>query len=128
MSDERFIRLAAGSAGGVKLCGRRAANPMLSPLAAMDEGLFAAQLLARLGAPDKMGDVSLSYSLLDQDQAFSFEAYSGSSGPAYGAKPTDAMVDFEQGDYRLRPQVMQTLSAFEHWLTSPSDLAKGVQP
>lgn len=125
---ERFIRLAAGSAGGVKLCGRRSVNPALSPMEAMDEALFAAQLCARLGAPDKIADASFSYSLLDQDLLFPFEAYSGSSGPAYGAKPSEAMVDFEQGDHRLRPEVLQTLTAFEQWLTAPYAMAAGAHP
>jgi hypothetical protein len=125
MTTERFIRLPPGAAGGPRLCGRRDVNPVLGANAAMNVKLFASQLAARFGPPDDVSDAEYSYSIEDRETGFMFEARSANSGPCYAGVPSEAMVDFEHDDYRIRPEVLQILVDFEHWLTQPGTAQPG---
>ena len=115
----RYSRLSAGAAGGAKLCGRRAANPALTPDEAFDDDLFGRLLAARFGASDPVGDERYAYSIRDDRTGIEFKAYSATTGPAYSGSPPTHFIDFENNDYRVKPTVMRTLTEFETWLTSP---------
>jgi hypothetical protein len=117
----RFKRLPKGSAGGAKIASRRDANARLTPLEAIDDDRFLALLRRRLGEPDQRGDSAYSYCVRDTAREIDFEAYSGPSGPAYGGSPPDHFVDFEANDNRTKPEVLQTLSDFDHWLEANDD-------
>jgi hypothetical protein len=114
--DARFIRLPAGTAGGTKLCGRDQVNLALSHEEGMDVARFGRELAARLGPPDQVGDTDYSYSIRDTQTGVEFEAYAAQSGPAYGGSPSESYTDFESGDYRLKQDVLRTLTEFESWL------------
>jgi hypothetical protein len=53
-------------------------------------GDFLARLWTLFGPPDQVGDDGYSYELVDSVTGLCFSAYSGASGPAYGAKPAEA--------------------------------------
>ena len=77
MRQRRFVR--GRNAGGAKIRNRRE-----SP------GMFLGRLWALFGRPTVLTDAGYSYSVHDRDTDSKFEAYSGASGPAYGAAPSDA--------------------------------------
>lgn len=114
--SSQYLRLSAGIGGGVKLCGRAHVNPTLSPTDALDVERFRRKLEARFGRPDHVADADYSYSVRDNLTGVEFEAYSAQSGPAYGGAPADSFVDFDQDDYRIKPEVFRTLAAFDAWL------------
>lgn len=108
--SDRFERLPPHAAGGCKMCNRDGVNPRLPPEQLLRPGEFLARLWARFG-PAERSDDGFSYSVRDRQTGLSFEAYSGASGPAYGAEP--------EHHSQLRP----VLEAFERWLdaTTPVD-------
>lgn len=116
--QNRFLRLPAGTAGGVKLCGRDRVNSSLTPQQARDTALFLVALQNRLGLPDDASDADYSYSVRDQQSGVEFMAYSAQSGPAYGGSPVDSFMDFERNDYRIKPIVLSVLADFENWIGS----------
>jgi hypothetical protein len=120
MSAPRYERLPSRAAGGAKLCNRIDVNPRLSVWQGVDSEAAAALLAARFGPSDPVGsDCDYSYSIRDRKTGLEFEAYSGPSGPAYGGFPPESFVDFENGDYTTRPEILAALREFEDWLEEP---------
>jgi hypothetical protein len=117
---ERFIRIAARSAGGTKLAGRRDVNPALSFEQWIDSDRFLRQLEDRFGDPDHIGDERYWYAIQDTLTGVKFAAYSAQSGPSYGGDPQESYVDFENNDYQLKPDVLRTLRDFDAWLEESS--------
>lgn len=112
----RFIRLSAGTIGGLKLAARRDVNKDLSYEEATDVERFGALLQRAFGLPDKDSDADYSYIVRDSDTGVVIRAYSAQSGPAYGGMPDDCFVNFKDGDYRLKPEVERTLEELDRWL------------
>jgi len=114
----RYVRLGAKEVRGAKLASRYETNPTLTDDEAFDVQAFGTLLMARFGASDSAGDVYYSYAILDQDTGVRFRAYAAQSGPAYAGLPGECFVDFDNDDYRLKPEVLMTLQDFEKWLTT----------
>lgn len=121
MPQQRYSRLHAGAVGGAKLSGRAALNPALTSDQALDDALFGRLLAARFGASDPVGDAAYAYSIRDQETGIEFRAYAAQTGPAYAGSPPSCMVDFDNNDYRVKPEVLHALAQFETWLCSPID-------
>ncbi len=119
--QSRYVRLGPGEAGGVKLANRHLVNPDLSDDEVYDVRGFSALLTTRFGTPDPAGDADYSYSILDRHTGVRFEAYAAQSGPAYGGSPAECFVDYDNDDYRLKPEVMQALVDFERWIGGKDD-------
>ena len=76
-------------------------------------GEFLGRLWALFGPPNQVGDGGFDYALRDRVSGLAFNAYSGTSGPAYGVNPAD------------RSAIAPVLKAFDHLLdqTTPADCA-----
>jgi len=112
----RFIRLPAGTIGGLKLANRLDVNKALSYQEATDVERFGALLQRAFGPPDMDSDADYSYIVRDTDTDVVVCVYSAQSGPAYGGMPDECFVDFESDDYRLKPEVQRTLTELDRWL------------
>lgn len=112
----RFIRLSPRSAGGTKLAGRLQVNAALTYEQWIDSDRFLQQLTDRFGEPDHIGDERFWYAIQDTQTGVKFVAYAAQSGPSYGGDPQESYIDFENNDYRLKPEVLQTLIDFDAWL------------
>ena len=113
---ERFIRMPAGTIGGLKLANRLDVNQGISYEAAIDVRRFGMLLQRAFGLPDTDSDADYSYIVHDNDTNVVVRAYSAQSGPAYGGEPDDCFVDFVHDDYRLKPEVARTLAELDAWL------------
>jgi hypothetical protein len=116
--SERFVRLAADAAGGLKLAARRDVSA-LPPDTAQDERHFGERLRRAFGEPDRNRDAAYAYAIRDTETGVIVRAYSAQSGPAYGGEPDDCFVDYAGGDYRLKPDVRRTLTELDAWLEQP---------
>lgn len=112
----RFIRMPAGTIGGLKLGNRGDFNKTLSWTESDDVERFGALLRRAFGPPDMNPDADYSYTVHDNETGVTVRAYSAQSGPAYGGRPADCFVDFENDDYRLKPEVERTLVDLDRWL------------
>lgn len=124
MTTARFSLSEQLTPGFIKLGGRRLFNLGLDDLAAYDDALFARQLEAALGLRFLDGERFIERVFIDHVTGTNFSVYSAQSGPAYGGSPALCLVDFSQGDNRLRPEVRACLQAFEQWLSG----AEGPDP
>lgn len=101
---ERFAR-AEGGAGGMKIRGRRYLPQERHPRAD-----FLARLHAHFGAPHVVQWEGFSYHLVDRDTGLAFEAYTGSSGPAYGGEAAGEPI------FSAMRRFAPTLDAFDRLL------------
>jgi hypothetical protein len=113
---ERFVRMPAGTIGGLKLANRVDVNKNISYEEATDVKRFGTLLQRAFGPPDTDTDADYSYIVRDDDTNVIVRAYSAQSGPAYGGEPDDCFADVASGNFTLRPSVERTLSELDAWL------------
>lgn len=116
INNDRFLRLGPFSVSGTKLISRANLRPDLSYQDAQDPKLFLTALQSKFGEPDVVSVTEgYSYSILDTETEVKFEAYSGSSGPAYGGSVRN-FIFHANSRPELRPRVLKVFQAFEQFL------------